>query len=69
MSRSISRYAYDLAARVHGPMVDTWLDTTRLGLGDASDVPVTARSVLNSGCPQCIETVVKALEQIEKDSQ
>ncbi|KLO25876.1 hypothetical protein ABW16_21405 [Mycolicibacter heraklionensis] len=69
MSLSISKPAYDLAARVLGPTAETWLNTERLGLGDAPDVPTTARKVLQSGCPACIDTVIKALEQIEKDSQ
>lgn len=67
MSRSISKYAYDLAMRVLGPTAETWLATERLGLGDEPDVLTTARTVLDSGCPACIETVIKALESIEKD--
>lgn len=67
MSRSISAYAYDLAERVLGPTAETWLDTERLGLGDNPDVLTTARTVLGSGCPACVETVVKALQAIERE--
>lgn len=52
-----SRYAHKLATRIHGPNTDTWLDTPQLGLGD------TPRTLLNSGCPACIATVVQALEK------
>lgn len=56
-------YIYERVRRVLGAQADEWLNTPQVGLGEGPrDTP---RSLIESGCQYCIESVLVAVEQIE----
>lgn len=60
-----TRIIYNMVDSVFGRDAETWLDTPQTGLSDTPELEVTPRSLIESGCPACINSVVDALEAVK----
>lgn len=58
------KYMYELVSSTLGDDAQGWLDAPQVGLGEDKTEAVTPRELIESGCRQCIENVIAALEKI-----